>query len=258
MIIEIRKEILMNMFKKLRCGNIFKFTDITYKDECLTSISKNDDVARYFKLPTHRFSVKDGKELAFWIDIEKVMGFVSLAKGKTYISVEFDIKNERLIITIEGKDNCKSVTKISIAFVDYKTSLPYVIKKGIPYVENGKVALDTHFLMKNSDVVDIAKNCSVLKSDKLSVNIKRKTRKFVGLIGDATEVKDFTKFEPQIKIYNINEDVNIEFNKFVSKVFRSFDNDVEFFVRSNFPMFMSEITDDYDYDVLLTPFIFKK
>jgi len=92
--IDIRKEILLQMFTKLYCNNIFPFSIITNKNGCISSIQTDEKhgITRWFSLPSNKYKlIEKGDDFTIKVDNKKLIKFISPIKAKKYVTLEFPV-----------------------------------------------------------------------------------------------------------------------------------------------------------------------
>ena len=254
MIITIRKETALDMFKKLRCGGIFKDVVLTFKDGCLTShaVSKDKKIRRMFTLHKTRFDVVGGEEFSFLFDVNFVSGFFKLAEKNSETKIDLDKKNSRMKIIFEDESKAPNLPiKIVKTIIDET----FEWKHKYPRIKDkiGTVSLDSRVVMPLKSLKLINYYMGAHKTGLINFTLPHDTRKLSVFIGD--ENYEYTDMFVDYQVYKVSEDVDIKLNNNTQlrKVFSAFNYDVQIFMRTNFPMFMSEIReDDLDFSVLIS------
>jgi len=252
--IELMQPKLLEILDYLYVDGLFPFSIITTKDGKLYSSQKEKEgfgyryamfLGDYFKSITkEKESVK--------IDIEKIKKFASLRKPDDVITLQYPSPKFDSKILIKGgraKDNI-SVTKIDEA--ETKTGIPFKIENKTPYLNKGQTALDTHITISLASFKEVTSYATAHGTEFFKFSIG-KDKKLELRIGDIHDLDDFTTYEPNCQVHNVNGSLDVTFTKGIKELSKTFTRDVEIHMKSNMPAWFSEVSQSHKFGVLLPP-----
>lgn len=234
--IDIEKQKLIEMLKKLSVNGIFKSADIAIDNGRINS-NQVDDTNNILRIATFKqsyFEVIEGSD-RFLIDINNFL-----------TTIEKRLKNLKSneIVTIEKKNSELSVSdSFTIKTYPIISEIPpykLSFEKDIPKLSNCEL-LDTHLTINRNDLISSTRN---LKSrDTLSFYIKDG----ILIIVD----KKRGDMSPKHKLIN-GDELKVTFDHDITNIVESFTkNKIQVYSKTEKPTWFSETADDYAFGVLI-------
>jgi len=258
--IVIQQSKLLDILTKLYVDGLFPFSVITTKNgKLISSQSDKDEFAyRYVQFLPSYFKELSTEEESVKIDVEKIKGFASLRKADDVLTLEYpspDAPNKLRIKDSVGVTNNIAVVKVSEE--EIKTGLPFVMKDGIPHMREGTVALDTNVKISVGSfrLIDEYAKKHGTEFYRYQLGEDRKLRV---LVGDIHSIEDSTEIKPICQVIKVGESLDTVFTKGIREITKVFSRDVNVFLRSNFPGWFSEVSQDHKFGVSIAPYINKE
>jgi len=250
--IKIIQSKLTEIINFLYVDGLFPYSIITTKDGKLYSVQTSGDglAFKYVCFENEYFKYITTNEESINVDIEKLKKIVNQYSANSVITLKYGEETEnKLLIESDRASNYIVLTKIDESEV--KTTIPFLIKDGIPYLNKGQIPLDNHTVVSLKSLKDIQKYASI--HDTEYVKFIMKNNKFEVLIGDIYGLQDYTIYKPVCKVISNPNDVEVTFTKGIQEIFKTFTSDVDIFMRSNFPAWFMETSQNHKFGLLLSP-----
>jgi len=251
--IQIKQTKLIDILDYLYVDGLFPFPIITTKEGKLYSsqADKEGFAYRYAVFLGEYFKSITKEEESVKIDIEKIKKFTAIRKPDAIITIEYPSKIEnKLKISSERANDFITVTKLDK--VDIKKGLPFEIKDGIPYINKGKVALDTHITISLASFKQINDYATAHGTEYFKFSVG-KERKLEVRIGDIHALDDYTTYSPNCTISKVEGELDVTFTKGIKEMTKTFTRDVDIHLRSNMPAWFSEVSQSHRFGVLVSP-----
>jgi len=252
--IKIKQSKLMEILDYLYIDGIFPSSIITTKDGSLFSVQHDEDnfCFRYEQFYPEYFENISKEQESVRIDVQKVKGFASLRKADDIITLQFPSpqSENKLLISSKRARNNIAVTKIDAD--DVSTSLPFMLKEKVPYINKGQTPLDTHASISLGSLKTLKEYASKHSSDYYRFKIDA-NRKFEIIVGDINEHEDFTSFEPNAQVCTVNEDLDVTFTKGIKELAKTFTGDVDVYMRTNMPAWFTEVSQKHKFGLFISP-----
>jgi len=251
--ISIMQSKLLEILDYLYVDGLFPFSVITTKDGSLISSQSDKEgfAYRYAAFLGDYFKGITKEQESLKIDIEKIKKFASIRKPDSIITIEYPCGNEnKLKISSEHAKDSISVTKLDDS--EIKTSLPFEIKDGTPYIGGGKTPLDTKVSISVGAFKTINDYATAHGTEffKFKVN---KDRKLEVRIGDIHALDDYTTYEPNAQVVKVQGELEATFTKGIKELAKTFSRDIDVHLRANMPAWFSEVSQSHRFGVLLSP-----
>lgn len=255
----IQQSKLLDILDKLYVDGLFPFAVITTKNgKLLSSQSDKDEFAyRYVQFLPAYFKELSSEEESVKIDVEKVKGFASLRKADDIITIEYPSPDASNKVRISGGGATTNLAVVKVSDEEIKTGLPFVMKDGIPHMRNGTVPLDTHVTISVASfrLIDAYASKHGTEFYRYQLGEDRKLRV---LVGDIHSIEDSTTIEPICQVVSVGESLDTVFTKGIREITKVFSRDVSVHLRSNFPGWFSEVSQDHKFGVSIAPYIKKE
>jgi hypothetical protein len=251
--IQILQPKLIEILDYLYVDGLFPFSVITTKDGSLYSSQSDKEgfAYRYAAFLGDYFKSITKEQESIKIDIEKIKKFASIRKPESIITLEYPSTNEnKLKISSEHAKDSISVTKLDPS--EIKQGLPFDIKEGTPYINKGKIALDTHATVSLASFKTINDYATAHGTEFFKFKIG-KDRKLEVRIGDIHALDDYTTYSPNAQVTKVQGEIEVTFTKGIKELAKTFTRDIEIHLRSNMPAWFSEISQSHRFGVLLSP-----
>lgn len=249
--IQIKQTKLLEILDYLYVDGLFPFSIISTVDGKLISAQsdKNGFAFRYAEFYNDYFKNITTEDESVQIDIEKIKKFTSLRKPDSIVTLEYPVDN-KLKISSERARNSLSVPKLDKE--DIKKELPFQIKDGMPYLKKGTVPLDTHIAISLASFRTINDYATAHGTEFFKFRID-KDRKVQVRIGEIQAMEDFTIYEPNCQVFQINGEVETTFTKGIKELAKTFNRDIDVYMRSNMPAWFSEVSQNHKFGVSVSP-----
>ena len=251
--IQIKQSKLIEILDYLYVDGLFPFSIITTKDGKLFSSQSDKEgfAYRYAAFLGDYFKSITKEEESIKIDIEKIKKFAVIRKPDSIITIEYPSTAEnKLKISSEHAKDSIAVTKLDPS--EIRPGLPFDIKDGIPYINKGKVALDTHVTISLASFKTINDYATAHGTEFFKFKIGEE-RKLEVRIGDIHALDDYTTYNPNAQVNKIKGNIEVTFTKGIKELAKTFTRDVEIYLRSNLPAWFSEVSQSHRFGVLLSP-----
>jgi len=251
--VQITQPKLLEILDYLYVDGLFPFSIITTKDGKLYSSQSDKEgyAFRYAAFLGDYFKSISKEQESIKIDIEKIKKFASIRKPESIITIEYPFGNEnKLKISSEHAKDSIAVTKLDKS--EIRPGLPFDIKDGTPYINKGKVALDTHITISLSSFKTINDYASAHGTEFFKFKIG-KDRKLEVRIGDIHALDDFTTYTPNAQVNKVNGEIEVTFTKGIKELAKTFSRDVEIHLRTAMPAWFSEVSQSHRFGVMLSP-----
>lgn len=257
--IVIQQSKLLDILNKLYVDGLFPFSVITTKNgKLISSQSDKDEFAyRYVQFLPSYFKELSTEEESVKIDVEKIKGFASLRKADDILTIEFPSPDAPNKLRIRGGGATNNIAVVKVSDEEINTGLPFEMKNGIPHMRNGTVPLDTNVKISVASfrLIDAYASKHGTEFYRYQLGEDRKLRV---LVGDIHSIEDSTKIEPICQVISVGESLDTVFTKGIREITKVFSRDVNVFLRSNFPGWFSEVSQDHKFGVSIAPYIKKE
>ena len=256
--IKIKQSKLIEILDYLSVDGLFSFSEITTtidektKKPCLVSSQTGDFAYRYAKFFGEYFEELSEEEESICIDIDKVRKFINYEKPGDIITIQYPAPNDKTKLMLKiGKTKHKlAITKIDDK--EHRTVLPFPMKKGVPYMNKGQVALDTNFVINLESIKRITGYASAHGTEffgfKIGDDKKVKIR-----VGDLHATDDCTEDEPNCKVLNVNGNLDVILTYGVKEIAKTFHGDVKVYMKSGMAAWFTETSQNHRFGILISP-----
>lgn len=245
---------LLEILDYLYVDGLFPFSVLTTKDGKLYSSQKEKEGFgyRYAMFLGDYFNEITEEKESVKIDIEKVKKFAGLRKPDELITLQYPspkAKNKLFIKGGRARDNI-SVTKVDES--ETKISIPFKIENKVPYLNKGQVALDTHVTISLATFKEITSYATAHGTEFFKFKIGS-DKKLEVRIGDIHDLDDYSIYEPNSQVYNVDGTLDVTFTKGIKEIAKTFTRDVEIHMKSGLPAWFSEVSQNHRFGVLIPP-----
>ena len=238
----------------LSVDNIFPFPIITVKNGNLYSIQVDKDgyIHRYVMFQKDVFKEIEGNDESVKIDAEKVRKFIGYGKADDIVLLQYPSpKSANKIMVHVGRFKTHfAVTKIDKG--ELKTGLPFKLNDGVPYLHKVETNLDTHITVSLKSFKDMVLRASGHGTEFYRFKIG-KDRKLEVLVGDIHELEDFTSAELNSVVNTTNEELDVTYAVGIKELAKVMSKDVEIRTRSGMPAWISEMSHNHKFGMLIPP-----
>jgi len=252
--IEIKQSKLVEILDYLYVDGLFPFSIVSTKGGKLFSAQTDKDgfAFRYVVFLGDYFKTISKEEESVKIDIEKVKKFINIRSPESIITIEYPSPTDENKLRISGEKAKNNIAVTKLDSNEIKKGLPFVMKENIPYINKGQVALDTHVAISLASFKTINDYATAHGTEFFRFKIG-KDRKLEVRIGDIHALDDYTPYEPNCKVFSVNEDLDVTFTKGIKELSKTFCRDVDICMRSNMPAWFSEQSQSHKFGVLISP-----
>ena len=252
--IKIQQSKLVEILDYLYVDGIFPFSIISTKAGKLMSsqADKEGYAFRYAIFEGDYFKSISKEEESVKIDIEKIKKFINIRKPETILTLEYPSSKDENKLRISGENASNHITVTKLDKSEIMKGVPFKITDGVPYINKGQVALDTHFSISRGSFKTVSDYASAHGTEFFRFNIG-KERKLEVRVGDIHALEDYTPYQPVCKIFQAKEDFDVTFTKGIKELAKTFHRDIDIRGRSNMPAWFSEVSQSHKFGVLLSP-----
>lgn len=185
------------------------------------------------------------------INGEKIYNFIKKIKEDEEILIE--TQGDRILL------HCKTIKTLNYKLENLPNNVlispkeaNLEFKDGFPLIGTDKIQLDVHFIIKSSEIRKLKIAGEMMKSEFYTFLLNNK--KLFVRIGNLHESSDYAIQEPKCEILSGNQ-LEVTLTYGIDHIVYTFDRDVVIKTKSNAPAIFSEKTDDYDFNLLIPPYV---
>jgi len=251
--IEIRQQALLEILDFLYVDGLFPFPIISTKKGKLISAQYDKDgfSYRYAGFEGDYFKSITTEEEYVKLDVEAIKKSINLRNADSILTLEYPCNNNELKISDNYLSDFYPTTKLDKA--EKNQALPFELKDKIPYIEDN-IALDTHIIMGAPSFKMMSDSASSHGTDFYKFTVNRETRDVEIKIGEIQAMEDYAIYKPPTcKVLNINENVDVTFMKGIKQIAKTFNRDINIYLRTNMPAWFQEVSEHHRLGVLISP-----
>lgn len=255
--IEVRQQSLLEILDNLYVDGLFPFPVICIRNGELLSAQydKEGFAFRFARFYNDYFKKVSEKEEYVKLDVEAIKKAINLRAPDSILTLEYPCNNNELKIshTTHGDtlEDFYPTTKLDKA--DMKLSLPFVMKEKVPHLDEGKIPLDTHIIISSPRFKMINDSASSHGTNFYKFNINKDKRKLEIKIGEIQAMEDYAIYKPACIVKTVSEDIDVTFMKGIKQIAKTFNRDINIFLRSNMPAWFQEVGEHSRLGVLISP-----
>ena len=253
--IKAKKGKIEDIIDNLKVGALFPTPSFIIKDGHMESNQSSKAIFRHFDIKSDK-SIQIEGEGKFKIDAEKIMKVIQKLKPEDMVTITFD-DNETLVngprmrfkTTLMVPEEDELFSKIPFQFKSLEGS-----NNGgkYPYVTDGTIPLDTHFVLGPLELKEIVSYGKIVDLDKYTFKVDNGD--VVVLVGEADSMKDHVQLKPKVRVEHSKEKMFVTFTHGIVDLAPVIKTDLNIYIKdNNKPGFFAEKTGNRNFMVVVPP-----